>query len=69
MQVVKNAKRNMVFGVINQVILLVIPFIRNQIILIVLGSEYLGLGSLFQSILQVLSLSELGFSSAVAEEQ
>lgn len=31
----------------------------------VIGVEYLGLGSLFQSILQVLNITELGFSSAV----
>lgn len=44
---------------------LLIPFIKRLIILNVLGSQYLGLGSLFQSIIQVLSLSELGFSSAM----
>ena len=44
---------------------LLIPFIKRLIILNVLGSQYLDLGSLFQSIIQVLSLSELGFSSAM----
>ena len=63
--VVKNAKRNMFFGAINRVVVLLIPFIKRVIVLNVLGSQYLGLGSLFQSILSVLSLSELGFSSAV----
>ena len=55
----------MFFGSINRIVMLVIPFIKRLIILNVLGSQYLGLGSLFQSIIQVLSLSELGFSSAV----
>ena len=63
--VVKNAKRNMFFGSINRLVALLIPFIKRLIILNVLGPQYLGLGSLFQSILSVLSLSELGFSSAV----
>lgn len=63
--VVKNAKRNMLFGSINRIVVVLIPFIKRLIILNVLGSKYLGLGSLFQSILSVLSLSELGFSSAV----
>ena len=63
--VVKNAKRNMFFGAINRIIMLVIPFFERLIMLNVLGSQYLGLGSLYQSLIQVLSLSELGFSSAM----
>ena len=63
--VVKNAKRNILFGSINRIVVLLIPFIKRLIVLNVLGAQYLGLGSLFQSILSVLSLSELGFSSAV----
>lgn len=55
----------MIFGVINRVILLIVPFIERLVIQNVLGSQYLGLGSLYQSIIQVLSLSELGFSSAM----
>jgi len=63
--VVKNAKRNILFGSINRIVVLLIPFIKRVIVLNVLGSQYLGLGSLFQSILSVLSLSELGFSAAM----
>ena len=63
--VVKNAKRNMIFGSVNRVVVMLIPFIKRLIIQNVLGSQYLGLGSLFQSILSVLSLSELGFSAAM----
>lgn len=55
----------MFFGSINRGVALLIPFIKRLIVLNVLGSQYLGLGSLFQSILSVLSLSELGFSSAM----
>jgi len=63
--VVKNAKRNILFGSINRIVVLLIPFIKRVIVLNVLGSQYLGLGSLLQSILSVLSLSELGFSAAM----
>ncbi len=61
----KNAARNIVFGFVNKMVHLVFPFIIRSVIIQVLGSEYLGLGSLFTSILQVLNLAEMGFSSAV----
>lgn len=65
MQVVKNAKRNIYFGAINRIVVLIIPFIERTVMQQILGSQYLGLGSLFQSVIQVLSLSELGFSTAM----
>lgn len=60
-----NAIRNIIFGLINKIVVLLGPFIIRTIIIRQLGSEYLGLNSLFTSILQVLNLTELGFSSAV----
>ena len=61
----KNAARNIVWGVIEKIITLLIPFLTRTILIKVLGSEYLGLNSLFTSVLQVLSISELGFGSAI----
>jgi len=61
----KNTIRNMSFGLLGRVINLILPFIIRTIILQKLGVEYVGLGSLFSSILQVLSVAELGFSSAI----
>lgn len=61
----ENTVRNIYWGMINRVLSLVFPFIIRTIIIKKLGSEYLGLGSLYTSILQVLSLSELGISSAI----
>ena len=60
-----NAKRNMVFGMINKIVAIICPFIVRTIFIIYLGVEYLGLNSLFSSILMVLSLTESGFSSAI----
>lgn len=40
-------------------------FVSRSLIVHYLGDEYLGLSSLFSSILQVLSMAELGFSSAI----
>lgn len=61
----KNAIRNIIAGFINKVIVLFFPFIIRTIMIKTLGTEYLGLNSLFTSILQVLNLAELGFSSAI----
>lgn len=61
----KNAFRNIVFGVILKIYQLVIPFIMRTAIIYLLGVQYLGLNSLFTSILQVLNLAELGVGSAM----
>lgn len=61
----KNAIRNIWWGTINKLILTVIPFITRTVIIKVLGNEYLGLNSLFTSILDILNLTELGISSAI----
>ena len=63
--VAKNSKRNMLVGVTNRSIQVVLPFITRSVIVQVLNSQYLGLNSLFTSILQVLSLSEMGFGVAM----
>lgn len=61
----RNTFRNIIWGILNKIILLFFPFIIRTILIIKLGSEYLGLNSLFTSILQVLNLTELGFSNAI----
>ena len=62
---VKYVKRNIVQGTINKIITLMFPFAIRSIIIWKLGIEYVGLNSLFSSVLQVLSLAELGVGSAV----
>ena len=61
----RNAKRNITIGLVNRMFLLILPFITKMVINQQLGVQYLGLNSLFSSILSVLSLSELGLSSAL----
>lgn len=61
----KNAKRNIVSGLINKVLTIMLPFLIRTILIRELGAEYLGLSGLFTAILQVLNMSELGFSSAI----
>ncbi len=61
----KNALRNIIWGFVEKCASLLIPFITRTIFIKVLGSEYLGLNSLFTSILSVLNISELGFGTAI----
>ncbi len=61
----KNAARNIVWGVIEKVASLLLPFLTRTVMIKVLGAEYLGLSSLFTSILSVLSISELGVGTAI----
>lgn len=61
----KNTKRNAFWGIINKVITLFLPYLIRTVMIHTLGAEYLGLSSLFSSILQVLNLTELGLTSAI----
>lgn len=60
-----NTKNNIFSGFILKIIKIILPFVFRTIVLYVLGEKYLGLSSLFTSILQVLNITELGFSTAV----
>lgn len=56
---------NIISGLIYKLIALFFPFLIRIVMIRKLGVEYLGLNSLFTSILMVLSLSELGVGSAL----
>lgn len=60
-----NSSRNAVSGIVKVIAKIALPFVIRTVMLYFLGKEYLGLNSLFTSILSVLNLAELGFSSAV----
>ena len=59
------AVKNIFWGVFNKIINIVFPFAVRSVIIYVLGTEYLGLNTLFSSVLQVLNLAEMGISSAI----
>ena len=61
----KNTFRNTAWGAIYRVVALVGPFIIKTIIIKNIGMEYSGLNTLFNSILTVLNLANLGFSSSL----
>lgn len=61
----KNAVRIIIFGFLFKIMNIILPFFSRTAILYVLGTQYLGLSSLFSSILSFLSLAELGVGGAM----
>lgn len=61
----KNASRNIIFGSFLKLYQILLPFAMRTIMMYTIGVQYLGLNSLFTSILQVLNLAELGVGSAM----
>ncbi|MBE6740953.1 MAG: polysaccharide biosynthesis protein [Ruminococcaceae bacterium] len=61
----QNARRNIITSVLNKLIIMLTNFVMRTVLINCLGKEYLGLDSLFVSILQILSLTELGISAAM----
>lgn len=59
------AKRNIVMGFVNKACTLLLPFVTRTALIYILGVEYVGLSTLFASILSVLSLAELGVGTAL----
>lgn len=63
-----NTLRNVRWGLFQKIVILVMPFITRTALIKVLGVDYLGLSSLFASVFSLLSLAELGVSSAIISE-
>lgn len=61
----KNATRNIFWGILEKIVSLLLPFVLRTVMIKTIGIEYLGISSLFGSILSVLSVTELGFGSAI----
>ncbi|TGY46116.1 lipopolysaccharide biosynthesis protein [Clostridium perfringens] len=61
----KNAGRNIIFGIIQKLFQIGMPFIIRTVMIYQMGIEYAGLNNLFVSILQVLNLAELGIGAAM----
>ena len=62
---IRGARRNALWGLMEKLLTLALPFLARTVLINTLGLAYGGLGGLFSSILQLLSLGELGLSSAV----
>ncbi len=61
----RNTITGTITGLLQKIVMLIIPFIIRTIFIHTLGIEYLGLNSLFTSVLQVLNLAELGVGAAL----
>lgn len=61
----KNAISGSLWGIAYRIVCTVFPFIIRTIIIKEFGEKYLGLNSLFTSILHVLNLSELGITNSI----
>lgn len=62
---VGNASRNIVFGMFLKIYQIMLPFVIRTAMMSYMGLEYLGLNSLFGSVLWVLNLAELGVGAAM----
>ena len=66
MSKIENAKRGISAGIFYNVLTIVLPFISRTLMINKMGTIYVGLGGLFNSILQVLSLTELGVGAVIS---
>ena len=60
-----NSAVNAVVNIIAQLVILLINFGTRKIFIVAFGENYLGISGLYSNILSVLSLAELGVSSAI----
>lgn len=60
-----NSKRNLMYGMINKTIVLILQFLSRTMFIYYLGTEYLGVNGLYGNVLNVLSLAELGIDGVI----
>lgn len=61
----KNARKGIAAGALLKVCQMVLPFLMRTVMIQIMGVQYLGINSLFSSILHVLNLAELGVGVAM----
>ena len=62
---VKKSTYNMIAGFLNQFLTLVFSFVSRTVFISALGKEYLGLNGIFADVLNLLSMADLGFNTAM----
>ena len=62
----KRTAQNAVVGVAYQALTMILSFVSRTVFIRTLGNEYLGLNGIFSDVLTLLSMADLGFSTAMA---
>lgn len=62
---IQNVKKNAIYNLLSNVVTMLLSFVTRTLFIYTLGVKYLGLNGLFTSILGVLSLADLGISTAI----
>ena len=62
---IRNTRRNALWGLMEKLCAILLPFLTRTALIRLLGLGYAGIGGLLTAVLQVLSLAELGLSSAI----
>ena len=62
---IKNSARNVFFSEMAYAVTLILQFVNRSLFIRLLPEEFLGMNGLFSNILSLLSLTELGFGSAL----
>lgn len=61
----KNVFRNSFFSVLSQIVLIVVGFFSQRVMNLRMGEELVGMNGVFSNVIAILSVSELGISTAV----
>ncbi|MGI5849673.1 MAG: lipopolysaccharide biosynthesis protein [Christensenellales bacterium] len=61
----KHSFRNVIVGLLSQILIVIIGFVSRKIFIVTLGNELLGVNGLYTSIISMLSLTELGIGTAI----
>lgn len=61
----KNGSKNLILSILCNIVTILIGFIAQKLFIKYLGSEYLGLNGLFNNIVSMLGIVELGIGSAI----
>lgn len=62
----KQSAKNMATGFLYQAVTLILSFVSRTVFIYTLGTEYLGLNGIFTDVLSLLSMADLGFSTAMS---